>query len=389
MKKDYLFIDNQQSLDDFCSLISSEPYCAVDTEFVREKTYYPVLALIQVATHNHQACIDPLAISNWQPLQALMANQQVVKVFHSSSQDLEILLQELGALPVPVFDTQVAAAVLGYSHQIGYAELVKQITGVQLDKKYARTDWCRRPLSAGELDYAMDDVRYLRAVYENLVQRLQSTGRSGWIAEELAAMSQQENYQVDLSSLWQRLKGVQKLKGVKLQVASALSQWREETAQRQDKPRRWIIKDEVLVDIARRMPHTRDELHGIRDLPREMINRYGDYWIELVEQAHAMDSADWPRFDKPKPLSADQQALGDCLMAICRQIANQNDIALASLATRKDVDRLLQGKTNGVLTQGWRMAMVGEQLLAFLHGQSALVSDGKGLRLLDQDIREQ
>ena len=389
MSNDYQFINDQQALADFCALISQEAYCAVDTEFVREKTYYPVLALIQIATPQHQACVDPLAIKDWQALKDLMTNEKVVKVFHSSSQDMEILLQELELLPIPVFDTQVAAAVLGYSHQIGYAELVKQLTGVQLEKKYARTDWCRRPLSAGELDYAMDDVRYLRSIYETLSERLQQSGRQNWIRDELAAMSVAENYQVDLSSLWQRLKGVQKLKGVKLQVASALSQWREQTAQQQNKPRRWVIKDEVLVDIARRLPESLNDLNGIRDLPRDMSKRYGDTWIALVRQAKGMDPKDWPKLEKPQPLSADQQALGDCLMAICRQVANQNDIALATLATRKDVDRLLAGKTNGVLTQGWRMAMVGEQLLSFLHGQSKLVADGKRLRLLDQDAGEQ
>lgn len=389
MSESYQFIDNQQALAEFCSRISHEAYCAVDTEFVREKTYYPVLALIQIATAQHQACVDPLAIQDWQPLKELMTNEQVVKVFHSSSQDMEILLQELELLPVPVFDTQVAAAVLGYSHQIGYGELVKQLTGVELEKKYARTDWCKRPLSAGELDYAMDDVRYLRDIYETLVERMQSSGRQHWIKDELAAMSQPENYQVDLSTLWQRLKGVQKLKGVKLQVASALTQWREQTAQQQDKPRRWIIKDEVLIDIARRMPESPNDLNGIRDLPRDISRRYADTWIGLVREAKRMDPGDWPKLEKPKPLSPDQQALGDCLMAICRQVANQNDIALATLATRKDVDRLLSGKTNGVLTQGWRMAMVGEQLLSFLHGQSVLVADGKRLRLLDQDTGEQ
>ena len=344
--------------------------------------------LYQVANDEDVFLIDPLAIEDWQPLKELLGNTAVVKVFHSSSQDLEILLQDLGMLPEPVFDTQVAAAVLGFSHQIGYAELVKQITGVQLEKKYARTDWCRRPLSAGELDYAMDDVRYLRELYEVLEQRLEDSGRRQWIKEELAAMSIAGNYQVDYASLWQRLKGVQKLKGVRLQVASALSQWREQTAQRKNRPRRWILKDEVIVDIARRMPESEHALEGIRDLPAEMIKRYGGQWIDLLNEARAMDASEWPKLNKPQTLTADQQALGDCLMAICRQVANQNDIALATLATRKDVDRLILGKTNGLLTQGWRMAMLGEKLLAFLHGQTALVSDGKQLNLLNQDTRE-
>ncbi len=388
MNKDYTFINTQSALADFCQAVAQEPYCAIDTEFVREKTYYPVLALIQVASQNHCACIDPLAINDWQAFKALLADQQVIKVFHSSSQDLEIILQEFELLPVPVFDTQVAAAVLGYPHQIGYGELVNQVAGVQLEKKYARTDWCRRPLSGGELDYAMDDVRYLLPVYEKLRQELETSGRQHWINLELDAMSQPENYRVDLDNLWQRLKGVQKLKGVKLQVASALSQWREKTAQRKNKPRRWIIKDEVLVDIARRMPDSLTALETIRDLPAELVRRHGSEWLQLVDEAKAMDPALWPKLNKAQPLTTEQQALGDCLMAICRQIANDNDIALATLATRKDIDRLLLGKTNGALTQGWRMSMVGETLLAFLHGQSSLVADGKRLRLLNQDTGE-
>lgn len=385
MNKDYTFIDSQPELVNFCTQIAGEPYCAIDTEFVREKTYYPVLALIQIASQHYQACIDPLKITDWQPFRELLANQQVVKVFHSSSQDLEIILQELHMLPLPVFDTQVAAAVMGYSHQIGYGELVNQITGVQLEKKYARTDWCRRPLSDGELDYAMDDVRYLMPVYEKLRQDLEASGRMDWITAELEAMSQPDNYRVDMSTLWQKLKGVQKLKGAKLQVASALSQWRENTAQQKNRPRRWIIKDEVLVDIARRMPESLGALESIRDLSSEMVKRHGAGWLTLVQEAKKMDPAMWPELNKSQPLTVDQQALGDCLMAICRQIANDNNIALATLVTRKDIDRLLLGKTNGALTQGWRMAMVGETLLAFLHGQLNLVADGKRLRLLHQD----
>jgi ribonuclease D len=174
---DYTYIDSNAALAQFCAALSTASYCVIDTEFVRESTYYPQLALIQIASGDQLACIDPLVISDFKPFTNLMKNASLLKVFHSSSQDLEILYQKFGQLPSPVFDTQLAAAVLGYSHQISYADLVQQITGVSLEKKHTRANWMRRPLSEDELDYALDDVRYLLAVYETLSTKLESTRR--------------------------------------------------------------------------------------------------------------------------------------------------------------------------------------------------------------------
>ena len=379
--KDYDYIDSDEKLAVICASLAQASYCAIDTEFIREKTYYPILALIQIASEDHQACIDPLAINDFSPLQELLANESLVKVFHSSSQDLEILFQKFESLPVPVFDTQVAAAVLGYNHQISYADLVQQVTGVRLEKKHTRADWSRRPLSEDELDYAMDDVRYLMPVYIRLQSELESSKRGSWIDRELRAMSDADNYRVDMSSLWKRLKGANKLKGVKLQVASELCQWRESVAQQRDKPRRWITKDDVLVDIARRMPQSLEELSEIRDLGERLIERHGSHFLEIVTHAQTVDAAQWPQPDKAKVLSVCQLALGDCLMALCRVIADDNKIALASLATRKDIDSLIINQKTSRLSQGWRFSMVGEQLLNFIHGQSSLHASEEGIVL--------
>jgi ribonuclease D len=378
---DYDYIDSNQMLAQFCAGLSTATYCVIDTEFVRESTYYPELALIQIASGDQLACIDPLAISEFTPLAELLVEDSLLKVFHSSSQDLEILYQKFGQVPTPVFDTQLAAAVLGYNHQISYADLVQQITGVTLEKKHTRANWTRRPLSEDELDYAMDDVRYLLAVYETLNEKLESSRRYSWMEKDLRTMSDPASYQVDMVQLWKRLKGVQKLKGEKLQIASELVQWREALAQRQNRPRRWIVKDEVIVDIARQKPADIEALSRIRDLSEKTANRHGDKLLQIVAHATQVDASQWPQHDKQKNLNKQQLALGDCLMALCRVIADQNQIALATLATRKDIDNLLINQKSSRLTQGWRFAMAGEQLLEFIHGQSSISVDQERLIL--------
>ena len=380
-QQDYEYIDSNDGLARFCARIGEASYCVVDTEFIRESTYYPELALIQIASGDQLACIDPLAITEFAPLAELLVKPDLLKVFHSPSQDLEILYQKFGSVPTPVFDTQLAAAVLGYNHQVSYADLVQQITGVTLDKKHTRANWLRRPLSLDELNYAMDDVRHLMAVYEALNQKLDSTRRSSWIEKDLRAMSDSENYQVDKSQLWRRLKGVLKLKGEKLQIASDLCRWREDLAQRQNRPRRWIAKDDALVEIARQKPENSEALTRIPELSEKTARRYGDELLKIIAQAERVDPAQWPQHDKFRSLSKKQLALGDCLMALCRKLADQNQIALATLATRKDIDNLILNQKSSRLTQGWRFSMAGEQLLEFIHGQSAISVDNEDLKL--------
>jgi ribonuclease D len=380
-QQDYEYIDSNAGLARFCAGIGEATYCVVDTEFIRESTYYPELALIQIASGDQLACIDPLAITEFAPLAELLVKPDLLKVFHSPSQDLEILYQKFGSVPTPVFDTQLAAAVLGYNHQISYADLVQQITGVSLDKKHTRANWLRRPLSLDELGYAMDDVRHLVAVYEELKQKLDSTRRSSWIEKDLRAMSDPENYQVDKSQLWRRLKGVLKLKDEKLQIASDLCRWREDLAQQQNRPRRWIAKDDALVEIARQKPEDFEALARIPELSEKTARRYGDELLKIIVQAERVDPTRWPQHDKSRSLSKQQLALGDCLMALCRKIADQNQIALATLATRKDIDNLILNQKSSRLTQGWRFSMAGEQLLEFIHGQSAISVDNEDLKL--------
>jgi len=374
---DYQLIVTNEALAEFCQRISDAPYCAIDTEFVREKTYYPLLSLIQLATEQHMACIDPLAIRDFSPLAIILQKPDLLKVFHSPSQDLEILFQQFGAVPTPVFDTQLAAAVLGYTHQISYADLVFEVTSVRLEKKHTRADWSRRPLTDDELDYAMDDVRYLMPVYRQLNQLLEERHRRSWIEKDLAEMSLGSNYQIDIDNLWQRLKGLQKLKGVELQISRRLCQWRENIAQQKNRPRRWIMADDWIIDIARNKPTDIKALASIRGISEKAIDRNGREWLKIVKEALQVDPSEWPVPQKTKTLDVHQQALGDCLMALCREIADDNGIALATLATRKDIDNLILNRKTSRLAQGWQFEMAGQQLLDFIHGQSRLgVEDG-------------
>ncbi|MDJ0778640.1 MAG: ribonuclease D [Gammaproteobacteria bacterium] len=382
-ERDFSYVDSSSGLDALCERLDAAEVCAIDTEFVRESTYYPVLALIQVATESEAACVDPLAIDDLSPLAEQLLRPGLLKVFHSPSQDLEILYQKFGQVPAPLFDTQLAAAVLGFNHQISYADLVAQLTGVVLEKKHTRADWTRRPLAPGELDYAMDDVRYLLPVYRELLSRLESDARLGWIEKDLAAMSDPKSYEVDEASLWQRLRGVQKLRGERLQIASELCRWREQVARERNRPRRWIVKDDALIEIARRKPDSIDELAAIPELGGKLAERHGKKLLRIVADAGRSDPSNWPRHEKTRSLDTWQTALGDCLMAICRVAAEENSIALATLATRKDIDNLILSQKSSRLMQGWRFAMVGERLLKFVHGQSCLRVEDNHLSLDD------
>ena len=381
MNKDYLYIDSDAALAEFCAALASASYCTIDTEFIRESTYYAELALIQIGSGEQFACIDPLAIDDFTPLAELLKKPDLLKVFHSCSQDLEILYQKFGEVPSPIFDTQLAAAVLGYNHQISYADLVQQICGVTLEKKHTRANWMRRPLSDDELDYAMDDVRYLLGVYEQLNEQLQTTRRASWMEKDIRVLTDPGKYEVDFSQLWKRLKGVQKLKGESLQIASELCRWREELAQRQNRPRRWIVKDDTIIQLARQKPVNEADLSSIPELQEKTVRRHGADLLAIIARAVQLDPAQWPQHDKVNSLDKQQLALGDCLMALCRVIADENDIALATLVVRKDIDNLILNHNSSRLAQGWRFTMAGEKLLEFIHGQTSISVTDDELRL--------
>ena len=366
------FIDTPAALARVCGQLANQPYLAIDTEFVREKTYYPLLCLIQIASPQQCVCIDPIAITDLSPLAELLLHHNTIKIFHAARQDLEVLNQVLGTIPSPIFDTQIAATLLGLGDQLSYANLVNHFLNVQLAKGHARTDWERRPLSTEQLEYAADDVRYLVAMYPMMVQTLTQQGRLAWLIEDFEALTQAQLYQNDPVQQWQRVSGLQKLKGVQLAILQQLAAWREQQAQQQNKPRKWILSDDILIAIAMQGPHKTDQLGRIRGINPALIQRHGNTLLELITQAKALPKSEWPILSRRKNLDANQEALLDALMAIVKLQAASHQINNTALTSRHELESLITGDTDIPLLHGWRHGLAGQQVLNFLNGQTSL-----------------
>src|SRR3569833_1048425 len=270
-----LYIDDTRALAALCTRLRGTEWIALDTEFVREKTLYPILCLIQIASADTLACIDPLALPDLDPLLDVLNDPAITKVMHAARQDMEIFNHLRGELPRPVFDTQLAAPLLGLQEQIGYAALVDNILNVKLDKAHIRADWSQRPLSPAQLEYAADDVRYLAVLYPRLRDTLAAKARLQWLAGDFAELSNPRLYACPPADAWLRIKGTPRLRTRQLAVAQALAAWREETAQRQNRPRSWILRDENLLDLARLQPLGIGELAQVRGLHEQAVARRG------------------------------------------------------------------------------------------------------------------
>ena len=379
-----LYVDTPDTLITLCERLAGTPWLALDTEFIRERTYRARLCLIQVASAELVACIDPLALPDLDPLRELLSAPDTVKVLHAAHQDLEIFHQLFGAVPAPVFDTQIAAALLGLGEQMGYGRLVAELLGVELEKGHARTDWAQRPLDPEQVSYAADDVRYLGEIYLEQRERLAALGRSDWLDEDFRRLSDPASYALDPQTQWTRLRGIQHLRGRQLCAAQALAAWREELAQQADRPRRWILADEVLVDLARRMPCDTAALGRLRGLPERTLERHGSAILELLEQARARPEEDCPQPAERLVLTPDQEALADLLMATLRIEAGRQHIGPAMLATRRELERLASGADDLPVLRGWRAKLVGDTLLAVRRGEHGLRAVGDGhVRLED------
>jgi ribonuclease D len=369
---DVLYIDTPAALASFCERLRSESWFALDTEFLREKTYYPKLCLLQIATRREVACIDPLALPDLAPLLAILADPAITKIMHSGRQDMEIFYHLAGVPPAPVFDTQVAAPLLGYADQIGYANLVREVLGVQLDKLHTRADWSLRPLTADQLRYAADDVIYLVEVYLALQQRLEALGRLAWLEDDFAQLASPALYAMPPAQAWQRVKGINRLNGAALSVLQALAAWREQRAQDKDLPRGWLMKDEVMLDIARHRPATAEALGNIRGIGERLLARDGAELLKLVSEAATRKPEPLPESGARTQLDPDQDALVDVMMAVVRISAEQHSLNPAMLATRKQLEALLLGDRQGGVMQGWRRKLIGERLQQLLAGELAL-----------------
>jgi len=375
---DILYIDTADALDGFCAALGTADWIALDTEFLREKTYYPKLCLLQIATPDIVACIDPLALADLSPLLDIIYDERITKVMHSGRQDMEIFFHLRGSLPAPVFDTQIAALLLGYPEQVGYASLVKAVLAVELDKLHTRADWSLRPLSADQLQYAADDVIYLVEIYRQMTARLAELGRIEWLAEDFAAMVEPALYDTPPEQAWMKVKGGNRLHGDSLAILQTLAQWRESTARKKDRPKGWILRDDALIDIARHKPCSLDALGKIRGLSEGLLRNSGNRIVGLVNDAVGKTPIPFPDTGKRIKLSPDQGALVDVMLALVRLSGEQNDLNPAVLATRKQLEKLVLGDTAVAVMQGWRKKLAGEQLVEFLNGELRLtVNNGR------------
>ena len=335
----------------------------LDTEFLRERTYRAQLCLVQVATAAEALCIDPLALPDLAPLAGLLRQESVLKVMHASRQDLEVLLPVAG-LTRPVFDTQIAASLTGLPAQVGYAEAVWRLLGQRLDKSHTRTDWTRRPLSAEQIEYARDDVRYLLPLAARLQEELARLGRLEWLAEELASLADERTLTVAAEDAWLRVKGLRPLDPARERLARALGAWRERAAIEHNRPRGWILDDTLLREIVLQVPRTLPALAAIPSMPPGLVKRRGAELLECVERAQVSQPPPaLPRRPRPDPVKA---ALVRQLSSISLAVARELNLAPEVLATRRDLEQFAEGRGEGALLRGWRRAVLGERLLAAL-----------------------
>ena len=379
MSGDYQYIDTPAALAELCARLKGKPWIAVDTEFMRERTYYPELCLVQVATDELVACVDPLALPSLEPLLAVFLDERTVKVLHAARQDLEIFFHMSGKVPQPVFDTQVAARFLGLPDQAGYGAVVQSMLGIILDKSHARTDWARRPLSAAALDYAADDVRHLRNLYHKILGELATRERGAWVEPELKALVDVKLYRPDPDNAWHRVRGVQRLKPKTLTLIKSLAAWRERTAMAENRPRQWIVKDESLMDLAKQLPGDLESLAAVRGVGESLAKRHGAELLKMLGEDGEPSAVERPTRDTP--LKPEQEALVDALNALLRLSAARGDVSAASLANRAELERLVRGERELQILKDWRLEMAGRELVEFLEGRLTLSAQGSTLKV--------
>ena len=374
-----MYIANQEDLEAFANRAMRSSVLAIDTEFLREKTYYAKLCLLQLTTDDETAIVDPFEVDDLRVLAPLLENESVVKLFHAGGQDLEILLREVGTLPRPLFDTQVAAALLGHTQQIGYAALVHAECGVTLKKIDSFTDWSRRPLSESQLEYAADDVAYLPRMYERMRAQLVELGRLAWLDRDFEDLADPKRYATNERERYRRLKRVSQLSRRQLAAAREVAAWRELEAQRRDVPRKWVVTDEQIVEACKREARTIDELFMVRGMSDRLSTKDARCVVALMSSALDAPPDAWPEPDRCGKNEPNVDAELDLMCALVRLRAKQNGVAFPTLASHDDLARVARGYREGVdVLRGWRRSLVGEELLRLLEGKIALsLSNGE------------
>ena len=375
-------ITDSQTLADLCSRLAESPFVAVDTEFMRENTYWPELCLVQIADEHEAAAIDPLAPGmDLKPLLDLMvANEDVLKVVHAGGQDIEIVHNLTGATPHPMFDTQVAAMALGMGEQVGYSNLVESMTGEKLDKGARFTDWSRRPLDKRQIDYAIGDVTHLAAIFPRMLEKLRKTGRGQWLDQEMERISDPANYVNDPDLAWMRIK-VPSRKPEVLGRLKAVAAFREREARRKNLPRGRLIKDETIADLAAHPPRTQGDLAKVRGLAASWAgNEIGARLMAAIAAATPLPDGEMPaREDRRPGLGKDGALVADLLKLLLKVRARDSDVAPRLIARTEEIDALAAGQRDGLaILQGWRCEVFGNDALALVEGRMGFsVKGGK------------
>ena len=377
-------IDTTGGLADACARLARHPFVTVDTEFLRETTFWPKVCVIQLASTEDVFVVDTLAEGiDLTPFFDLMANPHVVKVFHAARQDIEIVWNLARLVPSPMFDTQVAAMVCGYGDQVSYGDLVQRIAHVALDKSSRFTDWSRRPLSDSQVNYAKADVTHLRDVYLHLKARLERTSRTDWLGDEMATLSSPSTYEQKPENAWERLKGRAR-KPRDIAVLMEVAGWREHEAQSRDVPRSRVLKDDVLVEIALAAPRDAEALGNLRAFPRGMErSKAGAEILAAVERGLARDPKSIPKLERDRRPQRDAAAV-ELLKVLLRQVAERHGVAPKMIATVEDLEAIASGQTNGIAAlTGWRRDLFGAKALQLREGRLALTVDNGKVATLE------
>jgi len=376
-------ITTTSDLASICARMARHPVITVDTEFLRETTYYPLLCVVQMASSEEAVVIDTLAEGiDLKPFFALMADAGVLKVFHAARQDIEIVWHQAGIVPHPIFDTQVAAMVLGYGDSIAYDQLVERITGHRPDKTHRFTDWSRRPLTPDQMHYAVSDVTHLRDVFAALDADLKKRGRSDWVSEEMEILTSPRTYDFHPERAWERLK-TRVRKPRELAVLMEVAAWREQEAQSRDVPRSRVLKDDAVGDIATHAPTNLERLANLRSLPKGFDrSKWGADIIAAVQRGLARDPATLPKIDKPRG-NANGAAIVELLKVLLRMTSERHAVASKVIATVDDLEAIAADDQADVAAlRGWRRELFGESALSLKHGRLALAIDkGRVIRI--------
>lgn len=376
-----MYLSTQDQLEDFCRQIEGEKVIAVDTEFLREKTYYPKLCLVQVGAAELTAAIDPLLIEDLTPLAKIFEDASVTKVLHACGQDLEVILDGMGCVCAPVFDTQLAAAFLGMRQQVSYGSLVEAYCGVRLPKAESLTDWSRRPLDPEQLAYAEDDVRYLPGIYDRMVSDLARQDRLSWVRPEMDALCDPLRIKRDPSEAFLRLRRSGSLTRRQLAVAREVCAWREGVAAERDVPRKWVASDEVVVEVCKRTPGSLDRLRRIRGT-EQISERDGKRLLAAVARGVACPAEECPKVTKHLRPSSETEGVIDLMYAVLRLVSEKSGVATQLIATRDDLLDFLQDRKSSPLSHDWRWELAGRTLDRLLSGEVGLTVKGGRIELL-------